>query len=335
MQAEAATVLEQDDGMSEEWGAIKRAWMRNLKARKVAPKTVEMYTTSFNKLAAWGTTEQVQPAEIDTDEIDSFFADLATTETQFGTLTRGTTMAMDYRHLRVFLGWLSKKEDRAHPMRLSSTPKAEEARPQYIPDDDLRTLLAACTCPHADRHRLDKTVGRRAACRFTAARDRAILRLLADIGVRRGEMSTITRQALHVDDQLVQVTGKGSRTRLVPYGDKTAEDLDDYLRLRARHPDRSHDALWLAVAPHSGALGYAGLGLMLRRRCLQAGLKPLRLHQFRHTAASSQREAGLEDSDAEKIFGWSSAAMLKIYGADQAERRAIKAARALKHADRI
>src|SRR5688572_28352791 len=99
--------------------------------------------------------------------------------------------------------------------------------------DDLRALLKTCE-----------------GARFEDRRDAAIIRLLADTGIRRGELAGLTVGDVEIDARagggVVDVLGKGRRRRTVPFGAKTAIAVRRYLRDRERYPKAAGtDGLWL------------------------------------------------------------------------------------------
>jgi site-specific recombinase XerC len=152
------------------------------------------------------------------------------------------TVQTDWCALRSFFNWLVEEGDIASsPMAGLRPPKTTPPPVHVLSSDELRRLLAAC-----------------AGTGFTERRDTAIVRLFLDTGMRRAELAGLTVEAVDLDAQHALVMGKGRRLRVVPFGIKTAQALDRYLRLREKHRLASADALWLGrqgVISHFGVYG--------------------------------------------------------------------------------
>ena len=305
-----------------DWTVLAAQWERSLKAKNKAESTRTKYLRSLSKFADWasGAGVDLDPYKVAEDDVEAFIADQFDSTTRYGRPPTPESVAIDFRQLKVFFGWLSRREKLPHPMRDLRAPAVPEKMVPVLTDDDLRRLLKACVGDD-----------------FTARRDRAMIRMLFDCGLRREELAGITLDDVNFDEQYVIVLGKGSRQRMVPYGANTAEALDDYMRARLRHKDSRLPALWLASPPnHRGALGYDGIHQMLKRVATRAGLtKSVYAHRFRHTAAHTQLSAGMSEGDAMRVFGWRSRVMVDRYGASAAHDRAMAAARRISHADRI
>jgi site-specific recombinase XerD len=223
-----------------------------------------------------------------------------------------------YRALRAFFGWLvEESEIPENPMARMKPPRLPEEPPPVLREADFRRILEVCE--------RDKT--------FAGRRDDAVLRVLIDTGARRGEVLGLRLEDVDLDQGLLRVTGKGSRTRFVPVGDQTVRSLDRYLRARARHATATSPALWLS---RRGMLRESGLADLVRDRGRQAGLTiRLHPHAFRHAYAHAMLAAGMQETDLMAVVGWKSRDMVARYAASTRAERAIAAARKLSPVDRL
>jgi site-specific recombinase XerD len=318
-------------GDSSIWDSMHRSWVRNLRSKNRGEGTIRTYTQSYRRFVVWALDPDLgggitDPEDVTRADLESFFAyELTEYVTWKGGRMKASAVAVDFRQLRVFFGWLAAEQDEDDPrniMRNMSAPEIPKHRVEIFTDDELRALIGAC-----------------AGTDFTARRDTAMMRLLLDAGLRRAELTGIEVDDVDLDAQTVEVLGKGrggGKSRTVAYGAKTAEALDRYLRVRAKHKDRNRtQALWLAGYPRRGALGYEGVRQMIERRAADAGLADVFAHKFRHTAAHAALSAGMSEGDAMRQFGWDSRTMVDRYGAAAAQDRANASARRLSVGDRI
>lgn len=142
-------------------------------------------------------------------------------------------------------------------------------------------------------------------------------------GPRLSEIVGLTVAALNLDEDEVTVMGKGRRSRVIPFGSKTGQALERYVRDRARHRHRADEALWVGMR---GPVTTSGVQQMMRRRSSLAGLP--------HTCCGTRPpmsgcRPGVRRGDALRLFGWRSREMLGRYGASAADARAQAAARDL------
>jgi integrase len=159
------------------------------------------------------------------------------------------------------------------------------------------------------------------------ARDRAIVLILLDTGVRCSELVQLTLDDLDLEAGRPRVLhGKGNKDRVVPFASCCREALEHYLALRRWEPG----PLFFAVAG-SGTLRRGiplqsnGLKQLLRRLGRQAGLSKVHAHRFRHTFATWAIEQDARELDVQYLLGHASPDMVRryasTYNSEQAARR--------------
>lgn len=240
----------------------------------LAEQTLDrIYVPRLRAFAAW-LAAQGMPTDVGSvrrEHVEAYIEHLQhTAPSRTGTGQKSATVSIAYRTLRTFWRWLVDEEEiRRSPMERMKQPRVVEEAPQVLTEPELVRLYKAC-------------VGRG----FEARRDTGLVRLLADSGMRRGEVAALTVADLHLEgDGLILVRGEGSkskRDRIVPLTRDVVAALDKYLRVRHAHPYAELPWLWLGKR---GRLSDSGILQVVKRRGRQAGVPGLHPHRFRHTFA--------------------------------------------------
>jgi integrase/recombinase XerD len=281
------------------------SWELHLRAERKSPATLRVYVGGARHFLAW--CERIgTPAQLDRATVTAYIADLLDQGAE------GNSAKIRQQALRRFAAWLVEEgELDADPLVGLKPPRVDSKVTPVLSSQQLRALLAACQGPT-----------------FTHRRDEALVRLMAETGLRAGEAV-----GLAVDDVDVRAgtavvrRGKGGKGRMVPFGPQTARALDRYLRLRRTHRLAGTPALWLGA--RSKTLGYSGLHQALGIRAAQAGIAGFHPHVLRHTAAHRWLAAGGTEGGLMAVAGWSRRDMLDRYAAATAAERAADEARRL------
>lgn len=231
------------------------------------------------------------------EHVESYFA--ARRET-----VKPATLSIEYRALQQFFKWaVDEDEIDRSPMEKMKAPQVPRSPVPVIGVDDFRRLLK--TADGKD---------------YVSRRDAAILMLLYDTGMRRGEIAGLRLADVDLKDRLAYVIGKGGHVRAVRFGGRTAVALDRYLRLRRGHRlAGGSDAFWLG---QDGELTASAFNQLLAKRCATAGLPRLHPHQLRHTFAHEYLSHEGNEGDLMRLAGWKSRSMLNRYGESLADARA-------------
>lgn len=283
---------------------LVESWDLALDSDGYATNTRNSYRRALGNFAGWLAHRHpgLGPADVSRNHVRAWLIHVRDT-------TSSGTARSHFAGVRHFFRWAwSEAEVPADPTDGVRTPPPNDPRTPLLSIEDIRAMLAAC-----------------AGQDFRARRDRAIIRVFADGGLRLSELAGLTVDAVNIRERSVLVLGKGTnrsgpRRRTVQLGVKATQDLDRYLRERRRHPYADLTQLWLGDRGRP-TLSSDGIDAMLKRRAATAGLT-VHPHQFRHTWADAFRADGGSEGDLMTLGGWRSRAMLDRYGRTNAESRA-------------
>lgn len=143
----------------------------------------------------------------------------------------------------------------------------------------------------------------------------AVLEVLYGCGLRATEAATLRIDDVRFDEGVVRTTGKGGKTRLVPFGGRAREALRAWMD--AGRPERfrdgvSGDALFLS--PRGLPLRREHVWHAVRERCVRAGItKDVSPHTLRHSFATHLLWGGADLRVVQAMLGHASLSTTQIY----------------------
>jgi integrase/recombinase XerD len=275
--------------MEPDLGELLASWRRHLEAEHKSPHTLRTYTDGVTAFLAWCEASG-RPARLDEDTVVDWISSLYRAGK-----TPGTAVSRQAA-VRRFSKWLARKGYiNADQLRDLERPKLDEPALMPLTDAQLRTLLATCKGKE-----------------FHQVRDRAIIMLMFETGLRADELVSMTVDDLNLDARLAVIRrGKGGKGRLVRFSPQCNAALDDYVHQRRRHNLAPSDAFWLGARGRE--FGYYGLYNSIRRRGETIGLPDLHPHQLRSTSAVRWLRKGGSPTGLMAQAGWASVDMLRRY----------------------
>ena len=145
-------------------------------------------------------------------------------------------------------------------------------------------------------------------------RDRAMLELMYASGLRVSELVTLKTVQLGLAEGALRVTGKGSKERLVPFGEEAHAWLTSYLKdaRAAILGGQASDALF--VTARGGAMTRQMFWKLVKRHALAAGIDaPLSPHTLRHAFATHLLNHGADLRVVQMLLGHADISTTTIY----------------------
>ena len=145
-------------------------------------------------------------------------------------------------------------------------------------------------------------------------RDRAMLELLYASGLRVSELVGVKVNEVSTQDGVVRVTGKGSKTRLVPMGEEAADWIDQYLKQARPEILQKRLCDTMFVTARASAMTRQAFWYLIKRYALVAGIqKHMSPHVLRHAFATHLLNHGADLRVVQMLLGHADISTTQIY----------------------
>jgi site-specific recombinase XerD len=276
-------------------------------------KTLEWHRTALGLVQAFLEKERAITlvAEVDASDISAWFAYLRKAPGKHGRPRAERTIQTYARSVRAFFHWLVRRElILRNPFDRVVFPKVGRPLIQTIDAEEFERLLVACAPPGESGPMADRA----------AVRNRAILWLLYDTGIRVSELCGLRLPDFDRRHGVITVKGKGSKERRVALGTNCLRNLLYYLD---RHrPGEEELAEWgsagedhLFLAETRTPLTKNGVEMLFSRLRKRAGITDKRIspHILRHTFAVRYLVLGNDPFSLQELLGHEDMTTVKNY----------------------
>ena len=267
--------------------------------KRLAARTVELYTLDLRKLCDNATSAGVALAQVQNAHVRRWVAQM------HGGGRSGRGIALILSGWRGFYAWLGREGLVAsNPVQDVRAPKVAKPLPKALGVDEA-VQLAEFSADEADP--------------WLEARDAAIVELLYGCGLRVGELVGLDARAsgaargwVDLDAGEAHVLGKGSKRRTVPVGRKALQALRRWLALRAGGRHAAEAALF--TGRNGTRLSAQAIWARLKQRSLHAGLAtPVHPHMLRHSFASHVLQSSGDLRAVQELLGHANIGTTQVY----------------------
>lgn len=198
--------------------------------------------------------------------------------------------------LRSFYRYLMREgQVLTNPAQAVQAPKAAKRLPSTLDVDQISGLL-----DHVEQET------------FIGCRDRAMMELFYSSGLRLAELARLDCRDIDLTDQLVYVTGKGDKQRVLPIGGQALKAIQ--LWLVSRENEGIFEQAALFISRRGGRLGVRSIQQRLRFWGKKQGISDhVHPHRLRHAFASHMLEATGDLRAVQELLGHADISTTQVY----------------------
>ena len=262
--------------------------------RNYSNYTIEAYSKDlrqFEEYVKLNKESVFVPGDVDADLVRSWIVSLMDEKISPVSVNRKLSS------LKSFFKFLMKQGSiSVNPLRLITGPKTKKPLPYFVRDKEMELLL--------DGDGFDED--------FEGVRDRLILEMLYDTGIRRSELIGIQDSDVDFGAMQIRVTGKRNKQRLIPFAERLKNLMLAYTEVRNR--EVGLESGWFFVRKNGEQLSAGIVYTIVKKKLSEIPTLAKRSpHVLRHSFATSMLNNGAELNAVKELLGHSSLASTSVY----------------------
>ena len=262
--------------------------------RNYSNYTIEAYSKDlrqFEEYVKLNKESVFVPGDVDADLVRSWIVSLMDEKISPVSVNRKLSS------LKSFFKFLMKQGSiSVNPLRLITGPKTKKPLPYFIKDKEMELLL------DGDGFGED----------FEGVRNRLVLEMLYDTGIRRSELIGMRDSDVDSETMQIRVTGKRNKQRLIPFAEGLKNLIQAYTEVRNR--EVGSESGWFFVRKNGEQLSAGIVYTIVKKKLSEIPTLAKRSpHVLRHSFATSMLNNGAELNAVKELLGHSSLASTSVY----------------------
>ena len=255
--------------------------------RKYPDNTVNSYLSDITIFKEYLSSLKINYLKVDKDIIREYLKVLGNSNYKSSSINRILSSLknyydyLEYKHLIEY-----------NPLKDLNRPKKEKRLPNFINNNDYEKII---------KKSLERTD-------FIGRRNTLLLELLYSSGIRISEALNIKIRDINMGDKSIRILGKGSKMRIVYFGEYAKEYLEEYLKVR------NSSLEYLFLNKNNTLLTRRGaeyiISNLVKTSLLKKKVTP---HTFRHSYATEMLNNGADIRSVQELLGHSSLSTTGIY----------------------
>ncbi len=276
------------------WKRYRRDFETWLKLEKgLADNSVQSYLRDVNHLSVYMSEMGIEPELVTLEHLQSLLKrlnDLGIAPTSQRRIISGWRMF--FKHLVI--------EDaiKENPADLLDLPLRPQHLPDVLTDEDITKIQATFDLSFPDQYR-----------------NNVIVEVLYGCGLRVSELVNLKLSNIYLDEQMLQIFGKGSKERWVPINPRALDMLSTYIHtVRSQISPKLHEEKYVFLNRRGSHLSRNYVFMFLKQAVLDAGIdKHVSPHSLRHSFATELVENGADLRAVQEMLGHESISTTEIY----------------------
>ncbi|HXG35376.1 MAG TPA: tyrosine-type recombinase/integrase [Dehalococcoidia bacterium] len=259
---------------------LVRSFLLEQEDRNHSPKTVRWYADMLGRFSC-AVGLQGRLGDLEPGKITAYLR---------GTKENGVSKFTAHayaRTLKTFLRWLEREGYLEKPLsphvQLPKVPRYQDVAIEVLSEEEIMRVLGS----------LESTTD-------VGCRDRAIVCLMLECGLRLEEVANLHVEDVHLKEMYLKVHGKGDKEAYVPMGPTTQKAVGRYLAHFRVPADPKTKALFLNI--YGEPLKYEAIKSLVSRLAAKSGVDRLHPHLLRHTAATRMLANGADVHSVQRLL---------------------------------